>query len=170
MTEAEWSADWIEVMVTGFFTTQHELGSAAGPLGRLTIPTFKKTSIFQGTDGRELTMRQPSIWKQVYELRAGEELLGRAWAAGLLRRDVVVQLHNQEYSLQPVSFWNRAWRLVDAQGAVLLHIEPRGIFRRGARLQILTEIELALLAWAYYLVHKRWETEAAAAHAAASCY
>jgi hypothetical protein len=170
MTEAEWSADWIEVAVAGFFTTRHTLGSAAGTLGLLTVPGFQRSSTFQGADGQELTMRQASFWKQEYELRAGDELLGRAWPAGFLRRDLVVQFQDQEYALQPAGFWTRAWRLVDPQGAALLQIEPRGVFKRGARLQVLAEVELALLVWAYYLVHKRWEAEAAAAHAAASCY
>ena len=170
MTTAEWSADWIEVTVSGFFKTEHELGSAAGTLGRLTIPTLKKTCVFQGADGQTLAMRQPSVWKQEYELRAGGELLGQAWSPGVFRRDLIVQWRDQEYALQPVGILTRALRLVDAQGAVLLHVEPRGVFRRGARLQVLAEVELALLAWVYYLVYKRWEREAAAAHAAAGSY
>jgi hypothetical protein len=50
---------------------------------------------------------------------------------------------------------------------ILLEVQPRGIFRRGAYLTILGPVEADLLAFVYYLVNVRWQEQTAAASAAA---
>lgn len=166
MVDQEWVADQIEVVVSGFLTTRHDMGTPAGPLGELTLPAFRMGGLFRGADGGEIEVRQPSWWKSEHELRQGEALLAVAWPRGFFQQQIEVRFGDQVYMLDRASFWNRSWRLVDAQGRALLEIEPRGIFRRGAYLKVLGEVELPLLVFAYYLIHKRWETEAAAAAAA----
>jgi len=167
MRQQEWATDQIEVVVSGFLTTRHRLETPAGTLGEITVSAFGRHAFFRGADGRELVMYQPRWWKGEYQLREGQAVLGTAWPRGFFSHQIIVEFAGQTHTLEPTSFWKRGWQLVDEAGGRLLGIEPRGVFRRGARLAILGEIDLALLAFSYYLVHKRWEAEHAAVAAAA---
>jgi hypothetical protein len=71
------------------------------------------------------------------------------------------------YELVSAAVWSRGWGLVDEEGTLLLEIQPRGLFRRGARLTILEPVHADLLLFAYYLAHVRWQEQGAAAAAAA---
>jgi hypothetical protein len=51
---------------------------------------------------------------------------------------------------------------------VLLDIQPRGVFRRGAYLTILEPMNIDLLVFTYYLVNARWQEQSAAASSAAA--
>jgi hypothetical protein len=168
MAQEAWLADEIEVIVSGAFTTHHRLETTAGLLGTFTLPAFSSTGLFHFANGRELTLRRVSWWRGQHELHEGETLLGSSYPQGFFRREIVVLFGEREYRLTPVSFWNRTWHLTDEVGTVLLEIQPRGVFRRGAYLTIFGAVDAALLVFAYYLIHNRWQEEAAAGAAAAS--
>lgn len=162
-TQESWVADTIKVTVSGVFNTRHYLEMETGALGELTCFAFRPSGVFRAADGRELTVRRTNWWRRWYELQEGETVLGSAHPRGVFRREIVVQFTGQEYVLEPAGFWNRCWRLTNDEGTKLLDICPRGLFRRGAHLTILDTVDVALLVFTYYLVHARWQEEAAAA-------
>jgi len=164
--EEAWSANEIEVTVSGFFTTHHRLEAPTGTMGEITMSGSGRKASFLGADGRELALRQPKWWRNVYEVWEGDAELGAAWPQGFFSRQIVVEYGGRRYTLKPAGFWSRGWHLVDEVGNGLFEIKTRGL-RRGARLGILAEIDIALLVFAYYLVHMRWQSEAAAAAASA---
>lgn len=168
MAEEEWVTDQIEVTVSGFLTTRHSMQVGTDVLAGFTLHAFRRTGELLLANGRELTVKQTSIWKGTHEMREGGVLLGHAQTRGVFKREVDIEFGDQQYVLIPGSLWKRNWVLVDAQGIELLDLRPRGAFRRGALLTVLAEVEIDLLAFAYYLVHKRWEAESAAASGAAS--
>jgi hypothetical protein len=168
MAREVWPTGEIEVGVSGAFTTRHHLRTETGTLGELTLPAFRTGGVFRAGDGRELTVHRTSWWRGWHELREDETLLGTARPRGFWRRQMVVHLGVQEYVLQPAGFWTRSYSLVDAVGRTLLEIRPRGVFRRGAYLAVMAPVDVDLLIFAYYLVHTRWQEDAAAAGAASS--
>ena len=162
MSPEEWLADQIEVVVSGFFTTHHQLQMAAEVLAELTL-SARREAYLRTADGRALTIRRRSWWKEEYELRDGPDLLASARPRGAFRREIVVQFGDQQLALRPAGFWNRGWFLVDASESVLLEVKSRGFFQRGALLGIREAMDIALVAFTYFLVHQRWQAEAAAA-------
>jgi hypothetical protein len=158
-----WEANEIEVTVSGFFTTYHRLETAAGTLGEFTFPALRMRAFFRAADGRELLARRVSVWRGRHELQEGDLVLATAEPAGFLRRAMTVRFGGREYALRP-DFGGRRWRLADAAGATLLEIRPRGAFRRGAYLTVQGEVDADLLAFAYYLVVRRWKKQRAVAH------
>lgn len=168
MTEQEWAADRIEVAVSGCFTTRHELYAGEERLGELIIPTFARTSTFQGADGRRREIVHTSFWRGTHEMSAGGQVLGRAEPRGFWHRELELQFEGQAYRLQSAGFFTRAWKLVAPDDTVLLQMKPQGAFRRGAYLEIYQELPVDLLVFTYYLVRQRWQTETAAAASAAA--
>lgn len=158
----------IEVLVEGFFTTHHLLQTQTEVVGELTVPAMSKQAIFVGAGDDELEMRKPSWWKSYFELRRAGSLLGSAGPKRFFSRDVVVEYGTERYVLCPAGFWSRAWQLVDAEENVLVEVEPRGAFRRGAYLTALDQVDRELLVFTYFLVQERWQAETATAAVAAS--
>ena len=156
----------IEVAVSGFFTTHHRLQTAAGALGEFTFPAFRMHARFRAADGRELLARHVSLWRDRHELWDGNTRLATARPPHFWSRAFIIQFGGREYTLRPVGFWEHCWRLADEAGMMLLEMRPRGAFRRGAFLTVHGEIDADLLAFAYYLVHTRWEEQHATAGAA----
>lgn len=166
MTKQIWTLDEIEVDVSGFFTTHHVLRTDAGILGELTFPAFSQCATYKTSNGRELLMQKTSWLGSTHELVEGEVVRGSGDRPGLFRRDIVLHLDGQRYSLEPEGVFSQGWRLFDATGQQLLEIQPRGIFRQGAYLTITGAVDADLVAFAYYLVHMRQQEDAAAAAAA----
>jgi hypothetical protein len=163
-TQESWVADAIKVTVSGVFNTHHYLEMEKEALGELTCFVFRSSGVFRDANGRELTARRTNWWRRWYELQEGETVLGSARPRGVSRRETIVQFTGQEYVLEPAGFWNRRWYLTNDERTILLEIGPRGIFRRGAYLTILDTVDVALLVFAYYLVHMRWQERASAAN------
>ena len=167
MTQEEWTADEVEVVVSGFFTTHHYFQTATGDLGELMLSTFSKGGVFRAADGRELMVQRTHWWRGWHELREGGVVMGTARPRGFWQQRMSVGFRGLAYELEPTGFWSRGWRLMDEAGMTLLEIQPRGIFRRGAYLTVLGPVHADLLVFAYYLVNARWQEQAAAGAAAA---
>ena len=167
MTQEEWTADEVEVVVSGFFTTHHYFQTATGDLGELMLAAFSKGGVFRSADGRELVVERTSWWRGWHELREDGIVLGTARPQSFWRLTMSVGFRGAMYELAPASFWSQGWCLVDGDGTALLEIRPRGVFRRGAYLTIMEPLNVDLLAFAYYLVNTRWQEHSAAAGAAA---
>jgi hypothetical protein len=161
-------ADQIEVTVDGVFTTHHYLQSASGNLGELTMNTGGSTGTFLSTDGRELEIKRTSLWRGWYELRDSGIVIGTAASQGVFRRTTTIDYRGVEHLLEPTSFWAREWRLVDPMGSILVEVGPRGVFKRGAVIRVLGEIELDLLVFCYHMVSMRWQEQSSAGAASAA--
>lgn len=168
MKDEIWMRGEIEVDVSGFFTTHHWMRTDGGVLGELTLSAFSTSGVFRFAGGRELVVQRTSWWRGWHELRESEIVLGTARPLGFWRQKMSVGHRGRLYELVPASFWARSWRLVDDGWAVLVEVEPRGVFRRGAYLTIADSIDVDLLVFAYFLVNVRWQEQAAAAGAAAA--
>ncbi len=166
MSQDTWMIDEIEVEVTGFFTTHHYFETGTGTWGEFTFPAFSSHGVFRTGDGRELLMQKTHWLGSAHEFVEGGTVRGRADRRGLLSREIVVEFDGKEYLLVPKGFFSRGWNLIDANETILLEIEPRGVFKQGAYLTITSMIDADLVAFAYYLVHMRWQEDAAAAAAA----
>ncbi|MGD1992715.1 MAG: hypothetical protein PVI59_05930 [Anaerolineae bacterium] len=168
MSESMWAADRIQVDVSGFFTTHHRFQTGAGELGELTLPAFSRQGEFTSVDGRTLAMVRTNWWRGEYKLREGGMVLAHARTRGVFRNAVEVRFGGWDYELRRLGVLKRGWRLVDQGGMALLEVYPKGVFKRGAVLEVLGRIDVDLLAFSYYLVHRRWQEETTAAAAAAS--
>jgi hypothetical protein len=166
MSETSLMLDEIEVEVSGFFTTHHYFETESGTLGELTFPAFSSYGVFQAADGRELLMQKTHWLGSAHEFIEGEVVRGTADRQGLFKREIDVQFDGQEYVLEPTGVLSRGWYLVGAAGTVLLEIQPRGLLQQGAYLSILGALDFDLVVFAYYLIHMRWQEDAAAAAAA----
>jgi hypothetical protein len=166
MSQDTWLLNEIEVEVSGFFTTHHYFETASGTWGEFTFPAFSTHGVFHAADGRELLMQKPHWLGTAHEFIEGEAVRGTADRRGLLSREIVVQFDGQEYLLEPKGLLSRGWNLIGAGETILLEIEPRGIFKQGAYVTIVGAIDADLVVFAYYLVHMRWQEDAAAAAAA----
>lgn len=152
----------IEVNVTGFFTTHHYLQAEWGDMGELTFQAFGQGATYHALDGRRVIMRKRHWLGSAHEMIDGDLVRGEGDRPGLLRRDIAVQFDGQEYSLEPEGLLKQGWFLLDADRNVLMEIQPRGVFKQGAYLDLRSSIELDLVAFAYYLVHMRKQEDAAA--------
>ena len=168
MAREVWPTDEIAVIVSGAFTTHHHLRTETRTLDELTLPAFRTGGVFRAGDGRAVTVQRTSWWRGWHELREGETVLGTARPRGFWRRQMVVQFEGRGYVLQPAGFWTRSYHLVDAVERTLLEVRPRDGFRRGAYVAAPVPVDVGLLVFAYYLVHTRWQEDAAAAGAAAA--
>ena len=152
----------IEVSVTGFFTTHHDFGTPAGRWGRLTLPAFRDEGTLRRENGRELVMRKVHWLGSAHEMLDGDFVRGTADRSEFLSQDLNIEFDGQQFRLAPEGILNDGWYLADAAGTELLQIRPRGILREGAYLTITGPVDEDLVAFAYYLVHTRWQEEAAA--------
>jgi hypothetical protein len=166
MPDKMWVLGRIEVIASGFFTTHHEFHTETGLVARLAMPAFRDEGILRTKAGRELHMYKPHWLGTARELVEGGTLLSRADRPGLLSRDIAVTFDGQDLVLERPRLLSRDWQLVDQEGNVLLTIQPRGIFRQGAHLDVPGPIELSLVAFSYYLARAREQEEAAGAAAA----
>jgi hypothetical protein len=160
-----WTSDQIEVDVRGVFTTHHYLDIEAGTLGEFTFPAFSQQGVFQTADGRELVMQKISWLSSAHEVVEGETVRGTADRRGLLKLEIDLQFDGRAYTLEPGGLLSRDWNLFDAEGNRLLEIQPRGLLKQGAYLTLKSVVDADLVAFAYYLVHMRWQEDAAAAAA-----
>ncbi|OQY37371.1 MAG: hypothetical protein B6243_00730 [Anaerolineaceae bacterium 4572_5.2] len=165
MTYKTITTDEIEVLVSGFFTTRHQLRANTEVIGELTLRGMKMLADFRSPDGRELEIEKTNWWKSIYEMREGGAVKGIAYPRGLFNREFLLDMGERIYVLTPIGFGGRVWRLLDNVGTLLLEVRHRGAFRRGANLTIRGEIDFPLMLFAYYLVNARWQEQHAAAAA-----
>lgn len=167
MDQAELKADVIEITVSGTFKTEHVFNTPEGVLGTLTIKGTKGEGNFVGADDAVLDFKKPSVWKNIYELHEGSDVIGKAHPPKKLKRAFEIDFEGKLFALSPGGSKLRSWTLVDQQGQGICEILPRGGLKRGAYLKIGAELPLKLLVFSYCLVVKRWQEEAAAAASAA---
>ena len=165
MTYKTITTDEIEILVSGFFTTRHQLRANTEVIGELTLRGIKMLGSFHSPDGRELEIEKMSWWKSIFEIREGGVVVGTALPRGSFRREFLLDFGEQAYVLTPKGFGGRAWKLFDNMGTLLLEVSHRGAFRRGAYLIIRGEIDFPLMLFTYYLVNARWQEQRAAAAA-----
>jgi hypothetical protein len=159
--------DEIEATVSGFFTTHHRLESGWGTLGTLTVRGSGARSIFQAPDGPELNLVRTSWWRGTYELIEDGRARATARSPGIFSRRFLIDFDGLSYEVQPAGIFMQTWHLVDGAGVAVLEIRSRGVFRRGAYVTVLGEVDRGLLVFAYFLVYMRWQEMAAAAAAGA---
>jgi hypothetical protein len=152
----------IEVTVKGAFTTHHYLQAEWGDLGELTFPAFSRGATYEALDGRKVTMQKRGWLGSAHEMIDGGVVRGTANQPKLLRQDIAVQFDGQGYSLEPEGILKQGWFLLDAGRNIIMEIQPRGVFKQGAYLNLRSAIEVDLVAFAYYLIHMRKQEEAAA--------
>jgi hypothetical protein len=158
----------VEVGVSGFFTTHHCFDSEAGLLGELELPAFSDYGVFHATSGRELLLHKVHWLGSAHEVSEGGIVRGTADRRGVFDVDMALHFDGREYTLQAAGLLSQGWYLCDHAGYQLLEIQPRGILRKGAILTLFDVIDTGLVAFAYYLVHVRWQEGAAVIAATAN--
>lgn len=97
MAQDVWETNEIEV-VSGFLTTRHRLGMAAGGLGEFTFPALRRRATFRAADGRELLACNVSFWHSHLELREGDRVLAIARPPSFWSRALTISFSGREYA------------------------------------------------------------------------
>lgn len=155
----------IEVTVSGTFKTEHDFDSSGNSLGSLVIKGGKGEGVFTGDDELSLMFKKPSAWKNQYELQEGKDVIGKAQPPKKLSKAFDIELEGQMVHLTPGGSKGRSWTLKDGQGHEICEVLPRGGLKRGAKIQVETQVSLKLLVFAYCLVVRRWQEESFSADA-----
>ena len=158
----------IEVDVSGFFTTHHRFETTSGLWGELTLPAFSNYATFQTPSGHDLLLRKVHWLGSAHEASENGIVRGTADRRGAFDRDMVLWFDGQECLLQAAGLLNQGWYLVDYMGYQVLEVQPRGLLRQGAYLKLFDLLDVGLVAFTYYLVHVRWQEDAAVVAATAS--
>lgn len=157
MSDLEIKADIIEVLETGIFKTEHVFQSRDSILGIMSLKAGKSGGIYIAADGTEMSLRKTSFWKSNYEWRDGEILVGGAMPRKALSPTFIIKFQGNSVMLSPGGNKARSWRVKNSFNQELCEIQPRGVFKRGARLLIRAEIPIGLLVFCYCLVIIRWQ-------------
>ena len=152
----------LEITVSGTFKTEHKFTSGQGSLGSLVTKGGKGEGVFTSSEGLVLELKKPSAWKNQYELQESNQTIVEVQLPKRIRKTFEIAFENKGFELSPGGSKNRSWTLRTAQGAEVCEILPRGGLKRGAKIEIASQIPLRLLVLVYYLVEKRWKEEAAA--------
>ena len=152
----------VEVPVSGTFKTEHVFEASGGRLGALVIKGGKGEGVFTGDEGISLEFKKPSVWKNQYELHESKSLIASVQLPKIIRKAFDIEFAGRVFELSPGGSKNRSWTLRDDHGTEVCEILPRGGLKRGAKLEIASQIPLRLMVLVYYLVEKRWKEEAAA--------
>jgi len=159
MNDQEIKADLIEVIESGTFKTAHVFQYGGGILGVLNLKTGRTEGIFKSEDGKEFFFKKTSFWKSIYEWKDSHSLLASAAPTGKFNRAFLIDFQDMTYGLFPGGSKLRSWKVKDTFSQDLCEINPRGAFKRGARIRIGAEIPIGLLTFCYCLVSKRWREQ-----------
>ncbi|MFV1948667.1 MAG: hypothetical protein ACC633_01900 [Anaerolineales bacterium] len=157
MSDLEIKADIIEVLESGIFKTEYVFQSREGILGIMSLKAGKSDGIYKAADGTEMLLKKTSFWKSNYEWRDGETLVGGAMPRKALRPTFIIKFQGNSVVLSPGGNKARSWRVRNSSNQEPCEIQPRGVFKRGARLLIRAEIPIGLLVFCYCLVSIRWQ-------------
>jgi hypothetical protein len=158
----------IEVVVTGLFTTHHDLLTCSGSLGKLRFAAFSECGVLKTKDGRELVMQKPKMLSTVLEMTEGDTLRSTADRMGLLDQRRIIEYDGAFYQMQPEGLFKQGWFLVDHENHVLAEIQPRGAFKQGALITILGPVDADLIAFAYFVFYMYTSEQAVVVAATAS--
>lgn len=161
MSDQEIRADLIEVLESGIIKTEHVFQSRQGILGIMNLKAGKSSGIYKAADGTEMSIKKTSFWKSNYEWRDGETLVGGAQPRKALSPTFFIMYQGNSVVLSPGGNKARSWRVKNSFNQELCEIQPRGVFKRGARLLIKAEIPIGLLVFCYCLVSIRWQERSA---------
>jgi hypothetical protein len=156
-----YTADVIEITVSGTFKTNHLFNSAEGILGVMTLNAGKTEAVFQGADNSILEIKKTQFWKSNFELKMENKVVGFASSPGALKRAFDLSLDEKNYVFVPGGSKLRSWTIKDIQDNKVCEFLPRRGLKRGARIRIQSETPLALLVLAYIVVIRRWQEESA---------
>ena len=159
MSDGEIAVDVIEVIETGVFKTEHVFQSSTQVFGSLVLKAGKSSGTFIGTDEAVFEFAKHGFWKARYEFRQGSAVLGSTAPRRKLSRDLLITFEGEVYGLFQGGSKLRSWRLVKDPDQVLCEITPRGAFKRGAILQIISPVPFNLLVFSYCLVTRRWQEQ-----------
>ncbi|NOT29518.1 MAG: hypothetical protein HOP15_03610 [Planctomycetes bacterium] len=115
--------------------------------------------------GRRLPIRREGFWHPKFHLTNGSETLATGQAAGAFRHGFTLAHGDQEYRLDPSSFFRRSFALTQ-RGRSLGEIRALGFFGRSARIELDDELAPELRLFAFWLVALAWRRAATAAAAA----
>ncbi len=158
----EYKADVIEVTVSGGFKTEHVFNAADGILGVLKMSAGKHKGSFLGAEGGELSFSRINFWKSQYLLEERGVEIGTAKPPGALKRAFNLEYNGEQQALIPGKAITRTWRLLDRKGELVCELKPRGSFKRGALIRVVSPVDLKLLVFVYCLVSIRWQEQSSA--------
>ncbi len=161
MSEMEYRVDLIEVLETGIFKTEHVFHAKASILGNMSLKGNKMEGHFRGADGSEMSIKKTNFWKSAYELRIGEELIAIAQKRKIFSPTYVIQKRGNLYGLTPGGNKSRSWRLLNNNKQELCEFQPRGVFKKGAKIFIKADIPIEIMVLSYTLVILRWQERSA---------
>ncbi len=162
MNKDAYTADRIEVSVSGTFKTVHSFFSSYRNLGKMALNAARSEGFFLGVDGSQLALNKTSFWKSEFEISQDGEILASAAPRGALKRAYDIQYQGNRIELKPGGSKLRSWTVRNSQGVALCEFLPRKGLKRGAQILIKAELQLPLLVLCYLLVIRRWQEETSA--------
>lgn len=152
-------ADAVVTAVSGTFTTEHVFQTQDGILGVLELKASKGKGSFQAADGSIYSFDNAAFLKPNYELKLDGKVVARAEKRTKFGRQLIVHADNTSYLLLPGGGKLRSWGLWDRSERKICEVQPKGAFKRGARILIGQEITVPVLVFVYCLVQRRWQEE-----------
>lgn len=152
------AVDVVEVVETGFLKTEHVFRTFSEILGAFTLNAGKSSGSYAGSDGSSLRFIKTNFWRSHYDFQQDGAVLGSAAPRGKLSRAFLIQFEEEIYGLFPGGKL-RSWVIKNNHDQVLCEFRPRGVFKRGAIITILSPMSFNLLLFSYCLVNKRWQEQ-----------
>jgi len=152
------AADIIEVVETGFIKTEHVFKTLNEIYGVFTLNAGKSGGSYSGSDGSSLKFIKTKFWRSHYDLMKNGAVLGSAAPRGKLSRSFLISFEEELFGLFRGGKL-RSWVIKNNLDQVLCEFRPRGVFKRGAIITILSPLPFNLLLFSYCLVNKRWQEQ-----------
>lgn len=149
----------------GWFSSRYRVEERGQTIATLEFGSWSERGALE-LDGRRLVIRREGFWKPKFFLSEGPTSLATSLPAGAFRRGFYLAHGDDEYRLDPPSFFGRGYELTQ-RGRPVGQIRALGFFSRRYHVELDDELapELRLFAlWLVLLAQRR----AAAAGAAAS--
>jgi len=150
----------------GWFCRRYRVEDGGRTLATLEFGSWSERGALE-LDGRRLAIRREGFWNPRFFLSEGTKDLVTSLSAGAFRRGFYLAHGDDEYRLDPSSFFGRSYALTQ-RGRPVGEVRAVGFFSRHYQVELDGELapELRLFAlWLVLLAHRR--AAAAAAGAAA---
>ena len=152
------AADIIEVVETGFIKTEHVFKTLNEIYGVFTLNAGKSSGSYAGSNGLSLRFTKTNFWRSHYDFQQDGAVLGSAAPRGKLSRSFLISFEEELFGLFRGGKL-RSWVIKNNLDQVLCEFRPRGVFKRGAIITILSPLPFNLLLFSYCLVSKRWQEQ-----------
>ena len=152
------AADVVEVVETGFLKTKHVFRTLSETFGVFTLNAGISSGSYAGNDGSSLKFNRTNFWRSHYDLQKNGAVLGSAAPRGKLSRSFLISFEEELFGLFRGGKL-KSWVIKNNLDQVLCEFRPRGVFKRGAIIMILSPLPFNLLLFSYCLVSKRWQEQ-----------